>query len=368
MATHNIVVIGGSYSGIGIAQGILASIPETKVTLISTSENCYFNIAAPRILARPNSTALEKVIWPIKEHFFSKFPATKFEFIHATATSMDPVAKTVALSNSSTVTYDYLVIATGSTTEATNSGIPVKQPTDDSLNESIKTAQDTIAAASTIVIAGGGPVAVEMAGEIAEASPGKSVTLVSGSKRLLESLSKSVSAKALSQLKKLGVDVLLGVKTVQNSKEGAKTIISLDNGQSLTADLFIPAIGIIPNSSFIPSALLDDKKYLAITEEQRVPNAEGVYGLGDVTTRPIKMAAAIKSQIQPTLANLKNDIEKKGKREVWKAPPKVLCVPIGAKGGVAEVMGWSLPSFLVWLMKGNFFISVGTTVSGFKKQ
>jgi NADH dehydrogenase FAD-containing subunit len=57
----NIIVIGGSFGGIGVAQGILASIPNVKVTLINTSKDWYFNIAAARVLGRPESTPLEKV-------------------------------------------------------------------------------------------------------------------------------------------------------------------------------------------------------------------------------------------------------------------------------------------------------------------
>jgi NADH dehydrogenase FAD-containing subunit len=59
----NIVVIGGSFGGIGVAQNILAFIPSVKVTLINTSKDWYFNIAAARILGKPNSTPLEKVIY-----------------------------------------------------------------------------------------------------------------------------------------------------------------------------------------------------------------------------------------------------------------------------------------------------------------
>jgi hypothetical protein len=59
----NIVVIGGSFGGIGVAQNILASILNVKVTLINTSKDWYFNIAAARILGKPNSTPLDKVIY-----------------------------------------------------------------------------------------------------------------------------------------------------------------------------------------------------------------------------------------------------------------------------------------------------------------
>jgi len=62
MSTSNhIVVIGGSFGGIGVAQSILASIPNVKITLINTSKDWYFNIAASQILAKPNSAPLDKV-------------------------------------------------------------------------------------------------------------------------------------------------------------------------------------------------------------------------------------------------------------------------------------------------------------------
>ena len=66
--TH-VVVIGGSFGGIGVAQKILAAIPNVKVTLINTSKDWYFNIAAARILGKPKSTPLEKVspTFPLKD-------------------------------------------------------------------------------------------------------------------------------------------------------------------------------------------------------------------------------------------------------------------------------------------------------------
>jgi NADH dehydrogenase FAD-containing subunit len=57
----NILIIGGSFGGIGVAQKILASIPHVKVTMINISKEWYFNIAAPRILSKPKSTSLEQV-------------------------------------------------------------------------------------------------------------------------------------------------------------------------------------------------------------------------------------------------------------------------------------------------------------------
>ncbi|KFX91137.1 hypothetical protein V490_06056 [Pseudogymnoascus sp. VKM F-3557] len=369
----NIVVIGGSFGGIGVAQNILASIPNVKVTLINTSKDWYFNIAAPRLLNRPNSTPLEKLIYPIKENFFSKYSTAQFEFIQGAAASLNTSAKTVTLSDSRSISYSYLVIATGSHTPAVNSGIPLKQPATDTLSGDIQNAQKRIADASSIVIAGSGAVAIEMAGELAEAYPKKSVTIVSASTRLLPMLGEKASAVALKSLSNLGVKVLFGVRALEKGRNGKKEAIALDNGKVIEADLYIPATGVIPNSNFIPATLLDALGFLIITPEQKVssPGVSSVYGIGDVTTSPSKMAVAVTQQIAVAVANLKNDIEKTGPRRAFQPGKLTMVVPIGGKAGVAQMGdlgGIVLWSWLVALIKGNYFLGVPFMISGLKKQ
>jgi NADH dehydrogenase FAD-containing subunit len=90
--------------------------------------------------------------------------------------------------------------------------IPVKQTIWDSLRESIPVAQQTIAQAKRIVIAGGGPVGIEMAGEIADAYPDKSITMVFAGFRLLDNLKGTASIEAGKKLNKLGIVVRSGAK------------------------------------------------------------------------------------------------------------------------------------------------------------
>jgi NADH dehydrogenase FAD-containing subunit len=286
---------------------------------------------------------------------------------------LDTTTKTVTLNNSQSIIYEYLVIATGSHTAAVNSGIPVKQPTTDTLLSSIQSAQTRIANASTIVIGGSGAVAIELAGEIAEGDPKKKVTIVSGSGRLLPILDEKASGLALKRLEKLGVEVLLGIKVLEKSESGKEVPVILDNGKVIEADLYIPAVGVIPNNSFIPPELLDASGYLITTSEQKVssPKAPDVYGVGDITTNLSKMAVTVIQQIAVTVANLKNDIEKTGKRKAFKTEKTTMVIPIGGKGGVAEMGdlgGLVLWSWVVGLLKGNFFIPVAFMISGFKKQ
>lgn len=178
---------------------------------------------------------------------------------------------------------------------------------------------------------------------------------------------------ALKHLQKLGVEVKLGVMVLGKSDRGKRDSLQLNNGTVLETDLYIPAIGVIPNNSFIPSALLDASGYLVTTPEQKVSSLEvqGVYGVGDITTNPSKMAVTVLQQIAVTVANLKVDIEKTGKRKAFKAEKITMVVPIGGKGGVAQMGdlgGLVLWSWVVWLVKGNYLIPVAFMISGLKKQ
>jgi len=180
-------------------------------------------------------------------------------------------------------------------------------------------------------------------------------------------LTEKASGIALKHLKQKGVDVILGVKISKTTGDGDISV-ELDNGKVLTAQLYIPAVGIIPNSAFIPANLLDPAGYLITTAEQKVSALEGVYGLGDVTNNPAKRASAIKPEVTATVANLKHDILGSGERQNYKEGADAMFVPIGGKGGVAQIGTFVLWSWVVWLVKGNYFISMALTISGLKKQ
>jgi NADH dehydrogenase FAD-containing subunit len=177
----------------------------------------------------------------------------------------------------------------------------------------------------------------------------------------------------LNRLQKLGVKVILGVRVLEKNESGEAGPVELNNGMTVNADMYIPAVGVIPNSNFISPTLLNTSGYLITNSEQKVPGAEveDVYAIGDVTTNPSKMASTITQQIAVTVANLKHDIEKLGTRKTFKEEKITMVVPIGSRGGVAEMGdlgGIVLWSWLVSLIKGNYFISVPFMISGLKKQ
>jgi NADH dehydrogenase FAD-containing subunit len=345
------------------------------VVLINPSTSFYWNIAAPRIVAKPKAFPSNQYLLPIKEAF-AKYPSDSFEFIAGTATGIDTASKSVAVTpnagNAKTVTYDYLVIASGSTTAASNGSltgslIPFKPSNHDDIQDVIEASQQQISGAKEIVIGGAGPIGVEVAGEIAEAAEQRgnnvSITLVSATDRVLSMLKPSASASAEKLLKQKKIKVLNSTRVsgVEVSGEGSSKAwtVSLSNGEKISADLYIPTTGALPNNSFIPADLLDQDGWVKVDKELRVSSVEGIYAAGDITNNSMRLSFKAMEQAKVASNNLKADITGKGDRKSYDQGESVMMVvPVGGSGGTGQVFGMVPFSFMVKMIKGrDYFIS-----------
>jgi NADH dehydrogenase, FAD-containing subunit len=79
MAPVNIVIVGASYAGLSIAHSVL-ELPNVKVVLVNPATTFFWNIAAPRIVAKAKAFKSEQYLLSIADAFI-KHPAEKFEFI-----------------------------------------------------------------------------------------------------------------------------------------------------------------------------------------------------------------------------------------------------------------------------------------------
>jgi NADH dehydrogenase FAD-containing subunit len=90
-------------------------------------------------------------------------------------------------------------------------------------------------------------------------------------------------------LRGLNVDVQLQTKVNRSSRtkrEGPNQIeISLSDGTTLSADLYIPTSGIVPNSSYIPDKHLNANGFVKVDEYFQVKGLENqhVWAIGDVS-------------------------------------------------------------------------------------
>lgn len=166
LAMKHVVILGASYGGIGTAHRIFKQRAKTgpfKITLVSPNTDMFWNMAAARGVV-PGKLTDDQLFQPIAAGF-KQFPATQFEFIVASAESLDVEGKRVTLSTNQVLDYDFLVIATGTRTKEPTpfKGLSNTAETKNALHDF----QAKVKKAETIVIAGGGVTGCETAGELA---------------------------------------------------------------------------------------------------------------------------------------------------------------------------------------------------------
>lgn len=365
----HILIIGASYAGTKVAHKVLADIPQANVTLIDPSDVFYFNIASPRILAKPKEIDFAQVLVPIAEKF-KQYPATRFSFVRGLVSSVDERAKTVRIQDGAMLRYDYLVVASGSTTPGTvgKEAIPFKPTGQNNMRQAIEAAQQRIASVSSIAIIGAGPVGVEMAGEIAQAYPAKKTTLISSHDRVLPALKPSASKAAASALESLGVSILYSSRVTETQQLSPNlNRVALQNGRSVDAELVISAAGNLPNTSFLPKPALDAEGWIRVNSELRISSITdgSAFALGDATAFKQRYALKINDQIPVVVANLKAAVlgSKGVGTKRYDANDKLMVfVPVGSKKGTGQIGSFVAPGFMVAFAKGrDYFMSKGAS-------
>ncbi|KAF7595973.1 hypothetical protein BBP40_004119 [Aspergillus hancockii] len=371
--TVSVVIIGASFAGIPIAHTLLKDVPTVKVTLINPSPTFYFTIAAPRILAKQDAFTPDQYLLSIEEEF-GRYPKHSFRFVQRRALAVNVPAKTITVEDNEHIVFDYLVIASGSTTASTSRKdaipIPFKQSNSDNMDFLIRDAQNSISTAKTIVIGGAGPIGVELAGEIAESAQQRGekvdITLVSATSRVLPMLKPSGGTAGEKMLSNLGVKVIKSTKVASAVQEPVSHLwtVALDKGQKIIADLYIATTGVLPNNEFIPAEFLDENGWLRVDAELRVKSKYEsaplpIFAAGDITNNSMRLSFKAQEQAAIVANNLKVEITRQGNRKYYRQGDQVMMVvPVGSTGGTGLMFGWTPWSWMVKTVKGkDFFIS-----------
>jgi NADH dehydrogenase FAD-containing subunit len=402
MSAETILVLGGSFAGISAAhyciRHVIPQLPKKdgvtyNLTLVNPSKDLYWRFAAPRACASKEMMPPNKIFFPIEPAF--TYAGHQFKFVQGTATHVDPAGQTVSVTTvageQQSIPYAALVIATG-----WNSPSPLfTQQTDREALEHVYDAfQKGLKNAKTVVIAGGGPVGVETAGEISELLNGKpgffaganknpktKVTLVCGDKKLLPILREAIGQTAQGFLGRLGCEVMYNTRVESATKigeeEGAKTKVQLSNGESMETDIYIDATGMRPNTSFLPKEWLDNRnkvacnpKTLRVEHESAGPR---IYTVGDVGSYTRGGVMDLADAVPVAMTNLRTDLVAHlsgnapgGDRHYNPNLKEQQVVPVGTQKGVGAFSGYSLPSVMVSMMKGRDYM-IGMLADGLMK-
>lgn len=393
----NVVIVGGSFAGLSAAhyflRHILPSLPSKDnyhVNIVDTSKDFMFRFAAPRAVASTKLMQTSSFFFPIADAFRQYNPKS-YTFVHAKAVSIDTATRMITLEHGVSgrepqkLRYHALVIASGTRTPSPMLSL---QSTRKDVEDSLKEFHKRLQYARTILVAGGGPTGVETAGELGEHLNGRAywflskpqnprvkITLLSGGKKILPRLRRTIAEQAEQYLTRVGVEVIhsIRVASYKENDDGTTTVL-LDNGDALTTDIYIPAAGVEPNTEWLPQAVLNERGYVKTNKATlRVDDAgPRVYALGDVGNYTYGGVMDIYDAVPVALANMKRDllaatsskneisenVSLEGKDMIYKPNlTETQIVPIGRSKGVGAFRGWRLPSFVVWFIKGRKYMT-----------
>jgi 3-phenylpropionate/trans-cinnamate dioxygenase ferredoxin reductase component len=192
--------------------------------------------------------------------------------------------KTILLSDQSTLTYDRLVLATGSRVRrlkvpgADLKGIHYLHDIADT-----DVLRDQLNPGKRLVIVGGGYIGLEVAAIAIKA--GLDVTVLESSERLLQRVTgPEISEFFYSKHRSAGVDVRLTTTATEFATDGLGHVtgVVVANGNTLPADIVLVSVGVVPETKLAESAGLACDDGILVDEHTR-SNDPSILAIGDCT-------------------------------------------------------------------------------------
>ncbi|KAF4634453.1 hypothetical protein G7Y89_g3649 [Cudoniella acicularis] len=349
-----IVVLGASFAGLGVAHSLLKTHKDIKVVMIAPTAELYWNLASVRAII-PGQLSDDKLFKDVATGF-KQYGPESFEFTLGTAIAIEPDEKRVNINTANgnhMLDYDHLVIATGS---RASGDFPWKSSLEGSsqTKQLLHDFQGKVNAAKSIVIAGAGPTGVETSAEIAFEYKDKEITLINAGKTVLVGLPPSVIKFAENTLKSMNIKLVLDTKIVSDTVlENGSIELTLSNGEKLVTDLYLPTIGVTPNTEYVPKAFLNERGDVVVDEFLQVRGTTNIWAAGDVVDcQPSQMTYAT-NQAKALAKNL-DRVLKGQKPVVYKTDGSpMLAVTLGRSKGTGRFGNMKLPSFVINMVKGK---------------
>ncbi|PQQ13271.1 apoptosis-inducing factor homolog B [Prunus yedoensis var. nudiflora] len=317
-----VVVIGG-----GVAGSLLAKSLQFLADFTLIDEKEYFEIPWASLRAMVEPSFAERSVINHRDYL------TNGQIIASRAINVSDTE--VLTATGRLIPYDYLVIATGHADR-------VPKTKTERLGQ-FQEENQKIRSANSILIVGGGPTGVELAGEIAVDYPDKKVTLVHTGSRLLEFIGPKAANKTLNWLKSRRVEVILEQSvSLNNISDGSKTYQTSEGG-TFEADCHFLCTGKRLGSAWLKETVLENSMdvngRLMVDENLRVKGRKNIFAIGDITNIPeIKQGYLAQKQALVAAKNLKLLLEgaKESKLATYEPHSVMALVSLGRKHGVAQ--------------------------------
>jgi NADH dehydrogenase FAD-containing subunit len=269
-----ILVIGGGYAGQSAGKLLDG---DFEVTVVEPRDFLVHKIAGVRACVRPE--------WADALLVPQQTALTRGKRVKASVAKIS--TNTVHLADGKTLPFDYLILASGGTSLS-----PAEPRGSENLKKDYEDVAHAIESAKHILVVGGGPVGVELIGEIHGKFAEKQITLVHAGAKLVDNVKATPEDKFHEEIKtKLeakNVNIKLGVKAEVDFNNKAylnvQGPVKLSDGSSVEAvDLVLLCAGYKPNTEFVEPAWLDERRLVKVNQHMQVTNvaAGNVFAIGD---------------------------------------------------------------------------------------
>lgn len=280
MANKKHVVVGAGPAGLRAIETIRAHDSDSSITLIG-DESAYSRMVLPYYLA---GNIQEKAVFTGDDGYFAGLNVeTRFG---ARVTGIDAAGKSVSLSDGSSVGYDNLLIATGSSATtppidgADGEGVQNMWNLQDARNF-----KNTVASGSRVVIVGAGFIGLIILDGLH--GGGHTITFVELEDHILPRMINPEAAEVVEAwLEKNGVRCITGASVSSIGQHDKHRNVKLSNGNKMEADAVVMATGIRPNLDFASGAGIATADGILV-DGRMATNVEGIYAAGDVAEGPV---------------------------------------------------------------------------------
>jgi NADH:ubiquinone reductase (H+-translocating) len=370
-----VVIVGAGFAGLTLAKKL--SSKYFQVVLLDKNNYHQFQ----PLLYQVATAGLEpsSISFPLRKIFHDK----KHVFIRVAEVATVNSEKNLITTSIGEFSYDYLVLANGGETnffgmdDLRQNAFSMKSVSEALLLRNtllqnyeqalVANSENEKAALLNIVIVGGGPTGVELAGAIAEMRnkilpkdfpelnfSQMKVHLMEAASRLLNGMTESSGKNAEKYLINLDVDVHTGVSV--KSYDGRSVL--LNNNSTLYSRCLIWAAGIkgaaikgLPSESLLPNG------QLLVDDFNMVKSLHNVFAIGDVASMRTRVFTKGHPQVAPVAMqqagllakNLKNDVLKKEWRP-FEYKDKGSMATVGRNLAVAELGKVKMKGFFAWII------------------
>jgi len=370
-----IVIVGGGFAGLKLARKLMKS--HFQVVLFDKNnyhqfQPLFYQVATAGLEPSAISFPLRKV-FQAQQHL---------HFRVATVDRIEPSTQEI-FTNIGKLDYDYLVLAMGATTNYFgNKGIaehavPMKSLSEAlQLRNTILTHFEKALSASqvedrktlmNIVVVGGGPTGVELAGAIAEMRnvilpkdypeldfSQMEVSLLEAGPKVLNGYSETSSAKAETYLEKLGVNV----QTTAMVADYDGQQVTLKDGRTLNSRTVIWAAGVKANEiEGIPAEAYGRARRLIVDRQNRIQGVDNIFAIGDLAymeTEKYPQAHPQVAQVAIQQANLLHrnlkHIENNKPLRDFSYTDKGSLATVGRNLAVADLPFLHFQGFIAWVL------------------